>query len=495
MKAVRLLAGLGVLVVAGGALLACGDRFFGFNAPLLPMLLGYSRGAPSPQDVRQHLELIPGYSLGTFADGLGAVRFLRVTRAGDLLASQSRAGKVILLERDRDGDGRADGQHVLLEGLRRPHGIDLHEGWLYVAETDAIGRVRFDPNARQVVGAFERIVTGLPGGGNHWSRTLRFGPDGWMYVSIGSSCNVCEEGDPRRATLVRYRSDGSGEEIYARGLRNSVGFDWQPGTAELYATDNGRDLLGDDFPPCELNRIVRGGFYGWPRANGERVPDPDLGAGHEAEIAASLPPAHGFRAHTAPLGIAFLRHPSHGPLQGAALVALHGSWNRSEKDGYAVVSLHWAAGGAIEERPFLTGFERDEKVIGRPVDVVEDADGAIYLSDDLAGVIWRIARGSGLAHPAAEPAAPTPARPRFALDPEAVARGRGLFDRHACASCHDPARAAAGVVVKPLAGLALRHDPASLSALLETPPPPMPVAPLSAAERADLAQYLLSVAP
>ncbi len=163
------------------------------------------------------------------------------------------------------------------------------------------------PRRATTSGAFERVVTGLPGGGNHWTRTLRFGPDGWMYVSIGSSCNVCVEKDGRRAALMRFRPDGSGEEVFATGLRNSVGFDWRPEDGQIYATDNGRDLLGDDFPPCELNRVEKGGFYGWPVANGDRVPDPDFGKGQEARIAASIPPVHGFRAHNAPLGMTFLR--------------------------------------------------------------------------------------------------------------------------------------------------------------------------------------------
>jgi glucose/arabinose dehydrogenase len=226
-----------------------------------------------------------------------------------------------------------------------------------------------------------------------------------MYVSIGSSCNVCEEEDGRRAAIVRYRPDGSGEEIHATGLRNAVGFDWQPGSGDLYATDNGRDLLGDDFPPCELNRVVPGGFYGWPFAHGDNRPDPDLGAGREARIAAAIPPSHGFRAHTAPLGITFVRGPGAPAwLRGAALVALHGSWNRTRKDGYAVVSLHWRPDGRIEERDFLWGFLEDEDVIGRPVDVAEGPDGAFYVSDDYAGAVYRVApldAGAGADAPAA----------------------------------------------------------------------------------------------
>ena len=240
---------------------------------------------------------------------------------------------------------------------------------------------------RQTV--YERVVDGLPSGGNHWSRTVRFGPDGWMYVSVGSSCNVCVESDERRAAMLRFRPDGSDPQIFATGLRNSVGFDWRPGTDDLYATDNGRDLLGDDFPPCELNLVRSGGFYGWPVANGDRVPDPDLGKGQEERIAKSIPPAHAFGAHVAPLGIVFLRHPSlPREWRGAALVAQHGSWNRTHKSGYKVVSLHWGENGAIAERDFLVGFEQNENVIGRPVDVAEGADGTIYVSDDYASSIY-----------------------------------------------------------------------------------------------------------
>jgi hypothetical protein len=187
---------------------------------------------------------------------------------------------------------------------------------------------------------------------------------------------------------MRFHPDGTGGEIYATGLRNAVGFDWRPEDGELYATDNGRDLLGDDFPPCELDHVVQGGFYGWPVANGNRVPDPDFGKGAEARIAASIPPVHGFRAHNAPLGITFLRGQDlPEDYRGAALVALHGSWNRTRKDGYEVVSLHWRADGAIEERDFLTGFldRSDDEVVGRPVDVAEGPDGAVYVSDDYAG--------------------------------------------------------------------------------------------------------------
>lgn len=388
MKRIALVVSILLVAAIGACTLLLPDRYV-FNAPIVKML----RGAPAPTaDMIESRLVVPeGFSIGQYASGIAGARFMRVTSSGDLLVSQPRAGHVALVERDANGDGRADGVRVLIGELNRPHGLELRDGWLYVAEMDAVGRVRFDASSREIEGELERIVTGIPTGGNHWTRTIRFGPDGFLYLSVGSSCNVCAEEDPRRAAIVRYQPDGSGEELYATGLRNAVGFDWRPATGELFATDNGRDLLGDDFPPCELNRVERGGFYGWPVANGDRTPDPDLGAGNAARIRSSIPPVHPFAAHTAPLGIAFLRGESTPPnLVNAALVALHGSWNRTEKSGYKVVSLHWADDGTISEREFLSGFEVDEDVIGRPVDIAQGPDGAIYVSDDFAGVIYRV---------------------------------------------------------------------------------------------------------
>jgi glucose/arabinose dehydrogenase len=472
---------------------------FAVNVPLRLLFGGIA--APSAETIEQRLRVPGGFGVGRYAEGIPGARFLRFTPTGDLLVSVPREGKIVLLEHNTPGSGRAEGTRTLIAGLNRPHGMDLHEGWLYVAETDAIGRVRFDPTTRAVTGPFERIVTGLPSGGNHWTRTLRFGPDGRLYVSVGSSCNVCLEQDPRRAAMLRFDPDGGHMEIFATGLRNSVGFDWQPGTGDLYATDNGRDLLGDNFPPCELNHVVEGGFYGWPFANGDRVPDPDFGAGHEAEIARSRPPVHGFRPHNAPLGMTFVRgENAPAELRGAALVALHGSWNRTQKDGYKVVSLHWEPDGAISERDFLTGFLKNEDVIGRPVDVAEGPDGAFYVSDDYAGSIYRVVFGEAPKDtPASIPPNRSPANPLSALSSaevaQASARGQALFERYGCAHCHVPEQAEKGVVAKPLAGLAARYDLPSLEAFLAAPTPPMPVFPLSDDDRRDLAVHLLATRP
>lgn len=351
---------------------------------------------PLPQLVMQkvdaevaHLKAPEGFQLSIFAGKLDAPRMLKVTPAG-VLVSLPGDGSIVLL-RDENEDGRADTRDLIVSGLNRPHGIEVADGWLYVAETDAVGRVAFNAVTGSVSGSYQRIFEGLPSGKGHWTRTLKMGPDGWLYVTVGSSCNVCIEDEPERAAMLRLREDGSDMQLYASGLRNSVDFDWSPADGELYATDNGRDWLGDDFPPDELNRIVEGGFYGWPYANGKRVPDPDFGDDQQALIGKSIAPVFEFRAHNAPLGMTFLTAQA-GEYQHAALVALHGSWNRSSKDGYKVVSLHWSDGGVIEARDFVTGFLAGGSVHGRPVSVAENETGVIYISDDYAGVIYRLTK-------------------------------------------------------------------------------------------------------
>ncbi|MBW2315736.1 MAG: PQQ-dependent sugar dehydrogenase, partial [Deltaproteobacteria bacterium] len=342
----------------------------------------------------------------------------------------------------------------------------------------------------------------LPSGGAHWTRNVRFGPDGLLYVSIGSDCNACIEDDPRRAAVLRFQPDGSGQELFATGLRNAVGLDWQPSSGDLYATDNGRDLLGDDFPPCELNRLVAGEFYGWPFANGNRIPDPDQGEGRSDEIAASLPPVHAFRAHNAPLGITFVRGTAlPAPYHGAAIVALHGSWNRTHKDGYSVVSLHFGPDG-VEERDLVSGFELDGDVIGRPVDVAEGPDGALYISDDYGGAVYRLAfgeeSGTTMQARATKPAVGNAAPLASLADGERqqlAERGAALYAEHGCAGCHETGAGPEGMVVKPLHELSSRHDLEGLTAFLAAPTPPMPAVALDDAGRRSLAVHLLSRHP
>lgn len=457
-------------------------------------------GSPGPRaetaTVKQHLSVPAGWQIGLYADAVPEARVLRLTEAGDLLVSQPRLGQITLLGRDANGDGHPDSQSVLMSGLDRPHGVEVSGGFLYVGETGAVGRAPFDVQSGRITGDYTHVITGLPEGGNHWSRSVRIGPDGWLYVHVGSSCNSCIEDHPWRATLLRARPDGSELAVYASGLRNSVGFDWTPWSDELFATDNGRDLLGDDFPPCELNRIVQGGFYGWPFVNGFNVLDPDNGAGHESALQTALPPAHGFHAHNAPLGIRFLRHQQEPALARSALVALHGSWNRSKADGYTVVRLDWAADGTISEAPFISGFEKAGTVIGRPVDIAESPAGELFVSDDYAGAVYRLWRGE--AESASTTVATAPAKPAVSTDPladisatdiaAATARAEPLLARFACAGCHAPGTP----MGDKLLSLSERYTVGTLSAYFITPRPPMPVYPLSEEDRRALSIHLLS---
>lgn len=326
------------------------------------------------------ISLPPGYAFSIFAEGLGRPRLMQMTAAGDLLVSNSRDGAILLVAGDGDGDGASDGQRILAAGLNRPHGLLLEGGRLYVAEEHRV--IAYDFDGESLSG--ERIILeGLPDDGGHATRTLKRGPDGRLYLSIGSSCNVCIEDHPWRATIIRF-AEGEAPEIFARGLRNTVGFDWRPGTGELYGVDNGRDNLGDDVPDDEVNLIAAGGHYGWPFVHGAGVADPEL-HGAMPEDLSPLPQAHGLGAHVAPLAITFLRGE-----RDVALVAEHGSWNRSRKSGYRLVKLTFS-GGAIAEEVFLSGCEVEEEVICRPVDVIAAEDGTLFVSDDYAGAIYRIA--------------------------------------------------------------------------------------------------------
>jgi len=473
-----------------GGLLASGAIHISSTKMVLNIQYGLQGEQTSEEEARRTLRTPAGFHVSLFAHVPGA-RFLRFTPAGDLLVSRSHDGEIILLR--ANGTATATSRTVIAD-LNRPHGMEFHAGWLYVAERDRVGRIQFDAERGQTHGAYQPVLTGLTGNGNHWSKTLRMGPDGLFYLAQGSTCNVCEEADPRRATIMRFRADGTEPEIYATGLRNSIGFDWAPWSGELYATDNGRDLLGDDFPPCELNLVQQDSFYGWPYFNGANIPDPTMGTDPLAETREPIPPVHEFRAHNAPIGISFFDSDAPPEFRRAALVALHGSWNRSEPDGYKVVSLHWSA-DRIEERDFLTGFIENGDIRGRPVDVAHGPDGAIYVSDDYAGAVYKIHRSPSAGTPPAFADADEKARldqapPDWLIEsdiPTRYSRGAVLYQNHGCPSCHE-----LGESPVLLAKLNDRLGYAAVLEVFQAPQPPMPVYPLNMQQQQDLAVFLLN---
>ena len=332
-----------------------------------------------------------GFQLELIATDLGYVRFIIVTDNNDLIVSRPDTGQIQLLQ-DKDGDGTLETHLQLLGGLEQPQGLILDGGWLYFSENGSVSKVAFDSATGTLIGEVKPILRGLPYGIIHTAKAIGISPDRKLHVNVGSPCNVCEPADPQYAAMLRSELDGTNLEIFATGLRNSVGFDWTPWSGELYATVNARDLLGDNYPPDELNLVVEGGFYGWPYYHSDNIPDPEFGNSRPELAAIAIPPVYKFRPHNAPLGIHFVAEHSSLPeaFKRTALVALHGSWNRSTLDGYKVVSLHWDEQGQIQSRDFVTGFLADDGIVGRPVGIAQDQEGRFYITDDLAGRIYRV---------------------------------------------------------------------------------------------------------
>jgi len=350
-----------------------------------PISLGNSI---SEQEILKRLDIPNNFSLSIYANKLPNARALVITNTGDLIVSQPNTGKLTLVYSDSDQDGHSDGNQLLLEGLNRPHGISIHDDWLYIAETNAVLRIKYNAKQRKFIGTPNYIIRdSFPGGGNHWVRTVKIGPDNKLYVSVGSSCNACIETSSKRASILQYDLDGKNETLFATGLRNTTGFDWHPTSQLMFGVDNGRDYLGDNTPAEELNQINLGQHYGWPYAYGNNIIDQDFKKDSLSRITMT-PPAHELTAHSAPLGLLFLNY--NPTLKGTALVALHGSWNRSSKSGYKVVSLSFSSDNKITQKDFISGFESNDVVIGRPVDLAEDKQGNIYLSDDYSGRIYKI---------------------------------------------------------------------------------------------------------
>lgn len=342
----------------------------------------------------------PGeFKLTVFADGLPGCRVMAFDSRGTMLVSIPSAGKVVALP-DGNGDGRADSVIDVVSGLNRPHGLAFSSDSrrrLYVAEKNRVTAYDYDPEKMQV-SAGEKI-TDLPGSGGHSTRSLLFMPppdEDKLLISVGSSCNACSEEDWRRAKILVINKDGGQLQTFASGLRNAVFMRVHPETKEIWATEMGRDYLGDDLPPDEINNIKRGTDYGWPYCYGKNVPDNEqLSADDISRACRNKTPSFiDIQAHSAPLGLDFF--PSSGwPAQyrNTMLVAYHGSWNRTMPTGYKVVLFRFnEQGNLLDQRDFVTGWLTDDKKqsIGRPVDIRIMPQGLIYISDDKAGVIYQL---------------------------------------------------------------------------------------------------------
>ena len=365
--------------------------------------------APATPERIAALKLPKGFSVAPFATGLQNVRVIAVADNGFIYATRRDQGDVVLLK-DEDGDGRADGPPQAV--LHRPgaHGLALRDGKLYLATVKEIFVAPVKPDGG--LGDATLLVGDLPDGGQHPNRTLAFGPDGMLYVSVGSTCNACNETHPEAATLLRMSPDGKHRVIVASGLRNTIGFDWHPLTGQLWGMDHGIDFLGDDEQPEELNLLVQGKQYGWPHVHGAGTIYPQstpVGGLTKAQWRdMSEPMAFGHTAHAAPMQMRFYASRQFPrEYQGDAFVTMRGSWNRKPPSGYEVVRIRFREGKPVGSEPFLSGFLVDggTRHFARPMGLAIAKDGALLVGDDANGVIYRVAHaGEG-----AEPLAATPA--------------------------------------------------------------------------------------
>ena len=339
---------------------------------------------------RTAASLPDGFTIAVYADDLPSARSLALGTNGTLFVGSRRSDKVYAVV-DEDGDYKADKKYLIAKGLKTPSGIAFKDGSLYIAEISRITRYNDIENHLDTPPDPVVIRDDLPKDRHHGWKYIAFGPDGKLYIPIGAPCNVCERTDDERyASMCRMDADGQNFEVYAKGIRNSVGFTWHPETDELWFTDNGRDWLGDDLPPDELNRAPEKGMhFGFPYCHGGTIPDPELAKGKKCEE--FTPPVQPLGPHVAALGVKFYTGTQFPKkYQGDIFIAEHGSWNRSEPIGYRIMRVKLDGNKAVKYEVFMDGWHNGDKPSGRPVDLLVMPDGSMLVSDDYGDKVWRI---------------------------------------------------------------------------------------------------------
>ena len=335
------------------------------------------------------IRLPPGFAITIYADDVPNARGMTLGQNGTLFVGTMRKGDVYAVV-DKDGDQRADQIFTIAGGLHMPVGVAYRNGSLYVSAVDRI--LRFDGVEQRLTNPPSPVTVTdrFPKETHHGWKFIAFGPDGKLYVPVGAPCNICEPDPDRYALIARVNPDGSGYEIVARGVRNSVGFDWDPTTRDLWFTDNGRDWLGDNQPPDELNHAAKLGLhFGYPYCHGGTIPDPEYGSKHACREFTA--PVVMLGPHVASLGMRFYTGTMFPPeYRNQIFIAEHGSWNRSEKIGYRITLVSRDEQGGLHYSAFAEGWLEGQEAWGRPADVLVMPDGALLVSDDSAGMIYRI---------------------------------------------------------------------------------------------------------
>ena len=347
---------------------------------------------PFTDDKLQLLKVPPGFKVNVFARGQGNARMMLLLPDGTILLTRFDVGQLVAM-RDNDGDGVAD-ETPVIANIPLVHGMAFRSNTIYLASETKLFTMAWNPNG--TFGSPQEFAQ-MPPGGLHLKRTIGFDDAGWLYVSIGSDCNNCFQANPELATLVRMKPDGSERTIFARGLRNMIGFDWHPVTRQLWGWDNGSDDRGDNLPPEELNLVEEGNHYGWPNCYGKRVTDKialqdDLL--DPLDCKGTTAPVRFYRAHSAPIEFRFYTGTNFpASYVNDGFVCFRGSWNRKKADGYKIVRVHFSKSGRpLGCHDFMTGllFEHGQSQFGRPAGLVVAQDGALLISEDNNGIIYRV---------------------------------------------------------------------------------------------------------